>query len=192
MEMKQIFRNTLKFAQFLALLGISIASISQTAYATPLTWSFEESTFTDGGAVSGFFVFDPVTNALSNIAFHTSGGTSFAGANYLNVDPATSPSPGALFFSPATFTIGSSVFFLEPDNPLTNAGGAQHFADAEYLCQNADCSIVDELRTGDGYISTLPGSVAATPEPSSLILLCTGLATTAFTSFRLRKRTKES
>jgi len=158
------------------------------AHATPLVWTFDDTSFAnhDGGVVSGSFTFDPDTNSISNIDFASTAGSSFAGATYMATDTSYPPSSGALFFYTATLTTGSPIFFLQPDNPLTDAGGAQHFTDAEYECENAACSFLDTLRTGDGYISTLSDGVgvAETPEPAaSITLLCLDIASTSLTRF---------
>ena len=140
--------------------------------------------------VTGSFTFDPDMTAISNTVFISTNGTSFAGADYLAVDPDFTPSAAPSFLHSISDHRLADLF-LQLDNPLTDAGGAQHFTDAEYVCQNANCSFLDPIRTGDGYITTLSVGTAATPEPSSGILLATGLASAALTCFRPKNRTKE-
>jgi hypothetical protein len=75
-------RNLAIAASLLAFLCLpSIAS------ADGVTWDLVGVTFDDGGTASGSFVYDAVSNTVSDVNITTSAGTAFGGDTYTGEDP---------------------------------------------------------------------------------------------------------
>src|SRR5258707_518596 len=150
------------------------------AAADSVTWNLVGVTFNDGGTASGSFVFDATTNTLSSVNITTSAGTAFGGATYLGVDPGFSPLATLFVVVPnpllSNFT-GTPNLVLGFNTALTNSGGTVGLqvlpslaTSFESPCGDAGCTFAHiSLR------SATAGEVVATPEPSTLFLLGTGL-----------------
>ena len=61
------------------------------ASADGVTWDLSGVTFSDGGTASGSFVYDAVTNTVSDVDITATARTAFGGARYTSVDPGYGP-----------------------------------------------------------------------------------------------------
>jgi hypothetical protein len=154
-------------------------------FASPITWTLQNAVFADGGAATGFFVFDPDTTcngcipAFANWDISTFGGNTsvffpfeFTPANSFAVwGPSFNGDEGIIFDSnqlfpnnlppPLNFNEALSLRII-PVSYLTDAGGTINM-DLSNLYQG-ECFNCNPFRF---FIS---GSVASTPEPRSLSL----------------------
>ncbi len=180
-------------------LALGMSVLAPAAQAATLTWTFYQTTLGDGGTAIGSFDFNPDTAVLSDIGFHTTDGSSFAGASYsaVPVAPAYSPSSGNLYFATGTQTdyTGSTLLYLEMVDDLTDFGGTLPFYITEYQCLNATCLEAEPLRSDTGFITTLPtGGLgvleppSSVPEPASITLLCIGSMAIVLWHLRAIKR----
>jgi hypothetical protein len=142
--------------------------------ADGVTWDLSGVTFSDGGTASGSFVYDAVTNTVSDVDITTTAGTAFGGATYTSVDPGYGPFSDQI----VVVTDPSLLDFTSPpvlDLPftgdLTNLGGTLGLIDViESTCGDTGCT-----SPGIDYRGITAGEVVSTPEPSSLALLGVGL-----------------
>ena len=163
---------------FLAATALSLVFlVPKVCTASPVTWTLSGVTFSGGGTASGSFVFDADTNAFSSINI-TVAGSAFGDGTYTLLDPGFGSSSTLLVLVPsilADFT-GTPVLAFDFTSSLTDAGGtiALGFGQGIQQCLDVPCGvsfIVDGL-TGGSVVSS---SASPTPEPSSLLLLGTGL-----------------
>jgi hypothetical protein len=163
---------------FASLIFLSAGVIS----ARPVTWTFSGVTLSDGGTMSGSFVYDADTNTYSSINITTSGGsqtgTTFAVAH-------TAVASSANFFyvlpsGPITALSTHSLLLVFPA-ALTNAGGTRALVlQGEFVCGGATCAPTPgiSLRDSAGGLLTgvpVPPPPPTTPAPTSVLLLATGL-----------------
>lgn len=148
--------------------------VSATAHAVPVTWTFQNVVFEDGGTLAGSFTYDADTVSYSDVNVTTTAGSAAPGATYLFQD-AFFPlfGPDNTWFSPvnggdATGEYSVHLSFLED---LTNAGGTIALNSSfEGICTASNCINGDILR----YVTS--GSVTAVPVPAAVWLMLSGLA----------------
>jgi hypothetical protein len=175
---RNTFGNFPKLAISLAALCLFVWPGSASADPTPITWTLSGVTFSGGATASGSFVYDATTNTFTSIDV-TVAGSLFGNGTYTTLDPGFGSSATELVTVPSTlldFT-GTPVLALDFSSPLTDAGGPNPLGIGSHgiqQCLDAACSASNvEFAVASG--SVVGGSVAPTPEPSSLLLFSTGL-----------------
>jgi hypothetical protein len=188
-----------------------IASVmnAKPALAVQLTWTLNNVTFDDGGTAFGTFDYNADTNTYSSFNISVAGGdtTFFPPFTY---SPATSfllPSSDESSFSVITNETvivpifnGSSFridplrrFFIDFDQPLTNAGGIINVLNPAGLGGDAEFSSLPTNLPMFGRRSIEEGTVSAVvlpvPEPSSVLgTLVFGVFSTSFLLKRKQKQ----
>ncbi len=159
--------------------ALTITALAPQTRADTFQWTLNDITFNDGGTAKGAFTFNVDTTTLSNIAITTTTGAAFAGTSYSVVPSALAyaPGPSNLFFATSILSdyTGSTLLFLEMEDPLTDAGGNLPLIAVEYRCRDATCIDANPIRTGKGFVAGLPGG-APVPETMALTLIGAGLA----------------
>jgi hypothetical protein len=123
------------------------------AWAAPVTWTLSGVTFTDGGTASGSFVYDAVTDTISNWSISVEGGNTgtFPPVTYnTSTSDAFVDSGGAGTFGSLFELNGSNRSLRLPAvSPLTDAGGtlALNTEDAAGECFN--CSPFRSVSAGN-------------------------------------------
>lgn len=152
--------------------------LSVGAYAGPITWTLQGVIFADGGTASGSFAFDATADAYSSINIATTSGSKLTGSTYTFLDPAqlAFEGPTQLFVVTSngnlTGTPSIALFLL---SGLTGAGGTVGFSttlnSAESFCTNSTCSTEDPNPANYRIITAGSVTTAATPEPSTFVLV---------------------
>jgi PEP-CTERM motif len=157
--------------------------LSAGAWASPLTWTLQGVTFTDGGTASGSFVFDATSGIFSSINITTTTGSVLTGANYTFPDPGNVAhnGPAELFMvtSNAADLTGTPILTLIWASNLTNAGGIVPFSSTlnsgETTCTSPTCSSIDQT-TGRTTTAGAISAPASVPEPATILLVGSALA----------------
>ncbi len=165
----------------------AILAFTTAAWATPITYTLQGVAFPGipPSPVTGMFDFDPTTSTYSNISITTSRHT------YTQISPHTTPGPKGIHliapvplnldlrgFSDLHLAWGCSGCGLDSSNQiLTDV--------SEWTCPDARCFRVsaDRRVTRDGR--AVPATV---PEPSSILLLASGIAGLAGYRWQQRRR----
>ena len=175
--------NRITFRSVIAVPALLVfLCVPSIALADGITWSLSGVTFDDGGAASGSFVYDAVTNTVSSINIVTTAGTTFGGSTYTALDPGFDPPlPFDFVFVPSASGDLTGMMYLDLELPmpgLTNSGGFVSLMDiaSEGVCVDAGCTAAADspirMITGGEVISP----VVATPEPPAFLLVGIGLA----------------
>jgi hypothetical protein len=191
--------------------------LAAAASASPILWTLNGVTLSDGGTASGTFTFNPDTGiacgsvspcgTYSNVHVVTTNGSSRSGATYSfvcgqNVVGCTgvrADSTEVLFLASNTANQSGApalAFFFTgisglPPQGLTDAGGIVDISTSsgsagsvqEANCADAACS----SPSSPARFSTA-GTVSATPEPATWLLLTAGFAVMAARKAKIRLR----
>lgn len=171
------------------LLLAAILLVPEPVQAVPVLWTLSGGTFEDGGALSGFFIFDVDTQIASDWSLAVSGG------NTANFPPVTYTPSNSDFGLGGTiaghqiyeFDIGNDRFLFFPFDPdLSNAGGLTGIfvspGNAGELRFVGATSFFRDITAGTA--NGVPVNIV--PMPGSLVLLGTGLL--GFIGFFWRRR----
>ncbi|MFN7923055.1 MAG: PEP-CTERM sorting domain-containing protein [Bryobacteraceae bacterium] len=170
------------------LIVCAVALFAGNLGASPVIWTVS-GTFTDGGTVSGSFVFDAATTTVPSWNIHVAGGDT---ATFPAIDYVTGPVPvyynnflapeiGLVFFDPNS----TRRLTLLTTADLTNAGGVVSLVgfknNSEFSGECYNCSPSRVFVEG-GSLAGTPVSVdsgPSTPEPASVGLFMAGGAALA-------------
>jgi len=181
------FPRALAAFAILLFTGLSIGA----AQATPMTISLGGLVFADGGTASGSFDFDPsilsCCAAGTNINFITTSGVNYAGATY----DSSNANPAFAFWNVRSQTSGAHTYSIIEVSAKYFGGAGADYLLLEYMDFVPGGSNI-LLTQGQGiyggsyeqnnngqtrYVMTAPtGGAAPAPEPASMLLLGTGIA----------------
>lgn len=152
--------NGSTFIKSLLLAAMACAGAVQ---ATPVTWTLQGVTFSDGATASGWFTYDADAHVSTAFNLSTSNGPDLGAYTY---DTTTShffdnpylPSSVSWFSN-----TGTPYLSLLAVAPLTNAGGTLALSGNSYECDN--CM---------NFRTVTSGMISSVPEPTSYSLLLAG------------------
>jgi len=133
--------------------------------AAPVTWTFENVVFVDGGSAAGSFVYDVATDIFSDIDITTTAGSILSDATYGISNPYVSSGTTvaygktlAQFVSAEGDLTGTQSILLNIGGLLTNQGGSIYITDSvEVACTNSNCVTYAAPRImASGYITAVP------------------------------------
>lgn len=170
----------------LIFLAAAIVGMATTAHATPINWSVDQLSLSDGSTVSGGFTYDATLDVVSNVNITLT--TSTPGSPYTLTNHFF-PTLGKVFFgftetAAANYT-GQATLWIRVESPLTDAGGSvpidTNWGYGWGFCSLPGCTSASN--PGD-----LRGNLVAeqVPEPGALTLI--GLALAGVTAARKRRR----
>lgn len=164
----------------IAFLALWLAGLCSTgARSSPLTWHFSSAGFNGGGGLSGSFVYDSYSNALSGVAIVSGADRDFAGSTYSVADPSYGPYPYEFALLPGAMAdaTGAPVLDLYFHVPLnspgfSNGGGSVLFAASEYACGDAGCTYPSfPYRFGEGLATAMFEPGPGTAIGAGLVLI---------------------
>jgi PEP-CTERM motif-containing protein len=161
-------RRTLWALTLAAALMVFLAIPSVASADSGQTWTLSGVITDDDATASGSFNYNAVTGLYSDINVVTLAGFALPGATYTVVDDGDFSPDDLVIMANNSYAAGTPVLVMEFESNLTSAGGVVGLFALEGYC-NAGCT---EFEGDEGRL--LEGAVIS-PEPSSLLLLGTGL-----------------
>jgi hypothetical protein len=176
------------FRSTLASLALAfVAGFAVPAKAVPIQWTFDNVTFNDGGTVTGSFVYDYTTLAISSINVQSTTGSAFGGATYTTGINAFPGGGGVVLatdqVSPSNDLAGENLLGLILVFPVATTAGLSSLS--ESVCPLSGPCIQGTFTTLRTVTSgNLVGTVI--PVPAALPLLVSGFAVLAAVRRRVR------
>jgi hypothetical protein len=131
--------------------------------ATPVTWTLQGVTFSDGATASGWFTYDADAHASTAFNLSTTNGPDLGAYTY---DTATSHFFDNRYLPSSVSWIGKTgtpYLSLLTVTPITNAGGTLTLSGNSYECD--DCM---------NFRMVASGMISSVPEPTGYSLLLAG------------------
>jgi hypothetical protein len=170
-------------ARLLAALGLVLASAA--ASADPVRWSFDQCVFSDGGELTGSFVYDTATGLVSDVSAQLTMGLGYLYPDLVPGGPTTSfvsstskytPYPGEVSNVTLLDDVEKNWLQLNFAAPLTDAGGTvalttNTFVNDPYPQIQPHGAPMMYLTSGE-----VVGTPVSVPEPAGLWVLVAGIA----------------
>jgi hypothetical protein len=164
------------------LLGSAVAGAlslaASAASADVLKWTLQNAVFDDGGAASGSFDYNTVTEAYTNIDITTTAGTNIAtGSTFTAFDVFSAVRDygfganvaGETALGDPLLDINTTADFNTPG--VVSIGSAGGFISSEGTCATAGCTLYNPVRSLSGSVVS---TVLSVPEPSLWVLMLAG------------------
>lgn len=140
------------------------------ASAAPITFDLQNVTFSDGTTATGSFEFDPTNETYSAFDIVTSAGSGLPAFTFTPAD-SQSANGGVLNLLGSNENIELRLAFASPLSASASPDEIVLTGDNSYECLSCD----PYRLVSSGSVVAVQPVVAATPEPSSIALLGTGL-----------------
>jgi hypothetical protein len=138
---------TCQYATAESIISVIAGSVTSAVAFGPRTWYLDNVLFDDGGAATGSFVYDSVSNTYSNVDITVTPGTTFTSIYHYGV-PGAGPAPTGFANTVRAFAslpahLGDRFFNGNFLSALTNDGGIVGFnaLAQEASCDSADCTV---------------------------------------------------
>jgi hypothetical protein len=160
-------------------LGVILLMVVGAANAVPVTWTFNDFEFDDGGVATGSFVYDADTNTYSDISVTTTTGSTLDGVHHAYLwSEVVSDSDGMVFIGNGDhwdgeiFVYEEYLILIALSGDMTNSGGSLSLQSHSHETTCAGfCSIPPE--PPKRYL--ISGSISAVPIPAAVWLFGSGL-----------------
>jgi hypothetical protein len=158
-----------------ALMCFSMTVSVAPVLAVPVTWTFEDAVFDDGGELTGSFVYDATLNQYSSIVFVAGAGTDLPAQQYGGLHPVLSGNSRFLASvpDPGNTPVGSRLTYVTFVRNLDDSGGVVDlFLGAgeafEDICKNPICT---SLTSGRVLVSGRVRTPQEKVDPAIILLI---------------------
>lgn len=144
------------------------------SYAIPIKWELDIN-LSDGGTVSGSYVYDADSNIFSDISVSAVGGPFPAASSSLTSVLTAYSNSSTLDLVPAIADLtGVQDVYIGLASAMTNVGGVIDISFVEtYTCDDSTCDTFTLLYSATSFSGT--ATATSVPEPATLGLLGLGL-----------------